>query len=410
MNVNKKFDRFKQWAGEKMGGEAKTGTSDNFKMLEMEMNLRHEGMDKLHKSMSLYVKHIGKKSEGEDRDKIPLGNLGSTMISHGQDFAPESEFGTCLIQFGKANEGIARRQEAYVSNATSIWLESLEKSLAQLKEYQAARKKLEARRLAYDASLAKMQKAKKEDFRVEEELRAQKAKYEESSEDVYRRMEDIKEAEVESVVDLTQFLDAELAYHESCRNILYELRKGWPATTTTSQGAENRKLGRARSNTAHSFTDRFSTVEEQPPSPPARPAIPRVARKDSAPIRSETPKISRANSIRQEIGSRPDSPSSRFESDMRSRDYSPDSVGRLSRTSTNDQSSSTLGRIPYRPASHNEEMAPPVRQHTIGALNGGGVKKAPPPPPPSRVKKPAPPPPMKRNSFSTSQIPQSPHY
>jgi hypothetical protein len=43
MNVNKKFDRFKQWAGEKMGGEAKTNTSEQFKALEMEMNLRHEG-------------------------------------------------------------------------------------------------------------------------------------------------------------------------------------------------------------------------------------------------------------------------------------------------------------------------------------------------------------------------------
>lgn len=44
MNVNKKLGRFKQWAGEKMGGEIKTGTSDEFKALEMEMNLRHEGM------------------------------------------------------------------------------------------------------------------------------------------------------------------------------------------------------------------------------------------------------------------------------------------------------------------------------------------------------------------------------
>ncbi len=44
MHVNKKFDRFKQWAGEKMGGEAKTNTSDDFKALEAEMNLRHEGM------------------------------------------------------------------------------------------------------------------------------------------------------------------------------------------------------------------------------------------------------------------------------------------------------------------------------------------------------------------------------
>ena len=44
MNVNKKLDRFKQWAGEKMGGEVKTSVSDDFKALEVEMALRHEGM------------------------------------------------------------------------------------------------------------------------------------------------------------------------------------------------------------------------------------------------------------------------------------------------------------------------------------------------------------------------------
>ncbi len=94
---------------------------------------------------------------------------------------------------------------------------------------QTARKKLEARRLAYDASLAKMQKAKREDFRVEEELRSQKAKYEESSEDVYRRMQDIKEAEAESVEDLGTFLEAELQYYDRCRDVLLQLKKDWPA-------------------------------------------------------------------------------------------------------------------------------------------------------------------------------------
>lgn len=44
MNVNKKLDRFKQWAGERMGGEVKTNVSDDFKALETEMNLRHDGM------------------------------------------------------------------------------------------------------------------------------------------------------------------------------------------------------------------------------------------------------------------------------------------------------------------------------------------------------------------------------
>lgn len=36
-----------------------------------------------------------------------------------------------------------------------------------------------------------MQKAKREDFQAEEELRIQKAKYEETSEDVHRRMQDV---------------------------------------------------------------------------------------------------------------------------------------------------------------------------------------------------------------------------
>lgn len=43
MNVNRKLGRFKQWAGEKMGGEAKTDTSEDFKALESEMDLRYEG-------------------------------------------------------------------------------------------------------------------------------------------------------------------------------------------------------------------------------------------------------------------------------------------------------------------------------------------------------------------------------
>lgn len=73
-----------------------------------------------------------------------------------------------------------------------------------------------------------MQKAKKEDFRVEEELRTQKAKYEESNEDVYRRMLDIRDAEADSVADLTAFLEAELDYHERCREVLLQLRNDWP--------------------------------------------------------------------------------------------------------------------------------------------------------------------------------------
>ncbi len=43
MNITKKIDRAFQWAGEKMGAEAKTVMTDEFKMLETEMALRHDG-------------------------------------------------------------------------------------------------------------------------------------------------------------------------------------------------------------------------------------------------------------------------------------------------------------------------------------------------------------------------------
>lgn len=39
----KKFDRAFQWAGEKMGGEAKTTQSDDFRVLEHEVSLRGDG-------------------------------------------------------------------------------------------------------------------------------------------------------------------------------------------------------------------------------------------------------------------------------------------------------------------------------------------------------------------------------
>ena len=54
MNITKKFDRAFQWAGEKMGGEAKTTMSEDFKMLETEMALRFEG-----RSLVLPVTQLG---------------------------------------------------------------------------------------------------------------------------------------------------------------------------------------------------------------------------------------------------------------------------------------------------------------------------------------------------------------
>ena len=90
-----------------------------------------------HNAMNTYVKSISKKNDGEEKEKVlPIGLMGSTMANHGEDFEPDSEFGQCLIAIGRSNERIGRIQEGYISKASSTWLDSLERSVAQMKEYQ----------------------------------------------------------------------------------------------------------------------------------------------------------------------------------------------------------------------------------------------------------------------------------
>ncbi|KAL1793454.1 hypothetical protein ACET3X_008436 [Alternaria dauci] len=437
MNVTKKFDRLKQWTNEKMGAEARTGLSEEFKALEVEMNLRHEGMEKMQAAMAVYVKSLSKRAEGADKEKqLPGGHLGSSMVTHGEDFEPDSEFGNCLSSLGRANERLARVQETYVASATSSWLEGLERSLIQMKEYQATRKKLETRRLAYDTSLAKMQKTKKEDFRMEEELRAQKAKYEETSEEVFRRMQDIKESEVDMVQDLTAFLEAELSYYDRCREILLNVKREWPARDTRALPS---RPARSRSNTAHGYAERFNPVEEEPEPEVPRMTIPKLT---STRSRSPGPEQSPGNySLRPSL-----SRTSTYDNASGYRDDSP--ARRLSRVPTDSSaiSSSRTNLRPVRQASASQQNAfaddyeddyersngngyrrdrsppSPDTSSSVGSGRGGNMsraaswtaneqgqggngKKAPPPPPPSRAKKPPPPPPpMKRSALSESQV------
>ena len=270
---------------------------------------------------------------------------------------------------------------------------------------QAARKKLEQRRIAYDASLVKVQKAKREDYRVEEDLRAQKAKYEEASEDTYRRMMDIKEAEVDSIADVTAFLDAELAYYDSCREILMNLKREWPG-----EGIAPHRP-RPRSNTARSYTDR-SAVDDDSPSREKAPALP-IRGRDS-PSRNSVIRPSYSRTATSES--------------LRSGDESngqAQGIYKLVRIPTEPTALVQAHRGNLRPVSTNldqydgyERTDSPISRTnttplrttswTAPEVNGGTGPKKTIPPPPNRAKKPPPPPPpMKRSALSTSQVP---HY
>lgn len=426
MNFTKKLDRAVQWAGEKMGSEAKTTMSDEFKTLETEMGLRYDGMERLQKSMTAFVKWIGRRGEVyEDKEKgVPISYLGRTMVSHGEDFEPDSEFGSCLVTLGRADERLAANQEQFAADATAAWLESLERSLAMMKEYQAARKKLENRRLAYDASITKMQKAKRDDFRVEEELRANRAKYEESSEDVLRRMQDIKDAESDSIRDLSGFLDCQLDYHERCAEELRRVKRSWPGAATaatsraglgSSYGGGSTGGGRSRSNTARSYNN---TVDEEPEPQPVR-----------MPIRSNTHLAVSDASAGGYAPEKPPRPaiigrSATFQGGAALADRSPGSrsgastPGSISNAANTAAAAVSSLRSGLRPVSsrtqsgsaydddgerrsgspeYGDRSTSPATSHgSLSRTSSNVAVRKPPPPPPARAKKPPPPPPMRR--------------
>src|SRR5271170_2910365 len=75
------------------------------------------GLDKLYNAAALYIRAMGKKKEGEDREKtLPPEILGQAMISHGGEYAPESAYGQGLLKLGSGMERISRLHEVPTSN------------------------------------------------------------------------------------------------------------------------------------------------------------------------------------------------------------------------------------------------------------------------------------------------------
>lgn len=262
-----------------------------------------------------------------------------------------------------------------------------------------------------------MQKAKKEDFRVEEELRSQQAKYEEAEADVERRMFDIKDAETESIGDLTAFLDAQLAYHDRCRDALLELKNDWPGRVAPShnptQTLQVKPATRSRSNTARSYRSAQSQVEE-PPVPEIRPSIKSIRTASSKYPDPPTADFEESRPARPGFGR-----STTYQSTASVRsDLSPVPTGRLSRVPSDSlmiqSTRSNLRRVDTMPNDDifadesptsygtQRSVSPSTPQSSGSQTPFGSARRPPPPPPPSRASKPGlgkpapPPPPTKR--------------
>ncbi|KAH7882708.1 hypothetical protein F5I97DRAFT_1939301 [Phlebopus sp. FC_14] len=230
--VEEALGKFKQWAGEKISSRDKTIVVDELKELEQDIELRKQGISR-YVAAEDYHHVLSKKKEslasGEAEKLLPLDALGIVMVTHGEEFGNDSAFGTSLVKLGRAHCKIATLQEAYALTFRDTFISSCERFAQDIKDYEHQRKKLESRRLSYDAAISKLEKIKtskkekeKERREVEDELQRCRLRFEETSEDVRSRIQAIQENEIQQHRELTTFLDIQLNFSKQYFDVLQD--------------------------------------------------------------------------------------------------------------------------------------------------------------------------------------------
>ncbi|KAI0742424.1 hypothetical protein C8Q80DRAFT_906683 [Daedaleopsis nitida] len=181
----------------------------------------------------LMKKKISEVVENEEK-LMTVDALGVVMIKHGEEFGDDSAYGQCLVNFGRAHCSIASLQESFATTFEETYLTAIRQSEDEIKEYQMQRKKLESRRLSYDAVTTQLEKLKhakkvqeKDREEAEEEYESVKSRYEETLEDVRTRMYSIQENEVMQLSELTNFLDLEITFVQSYLAELQQVKSNW---------------------------------------------------------------------------------------------------------------------------------------------------------------------------------------
>ncbi|KAG1750385.1 uncharacterized protein EDB91DRAFT_1107120 [Suillus paluster] len=250
--ASKQLGKLRQWAGEKISSRDKTIVADEFKDIEQDIELRKEGILRLQAASEDYHHVLSKKKEStvaQEMDKLmPLDTLGIVMISHGDEFGDDSAFGTSLVKLGRAHCKVATLQEAYGLTFQDTFITSCQNFLQDIKDYEHQRKKLESRRLSYDAAITKLEKIKsnkkekeKERREAEDELQRSRLRYEETSEDVRSRMQAIQENEIQQLRELTSFLDLELNFAKHYYEVLQDVKANWCDESTLAKFETQRK-------------------------------------------------------------------------------------------------------------------------------------------------------------------------
>ncbi|EPX73514.1 BAR adaptor protein [Schizosaccharomyces octosporus yFS286] len=235
---------FSTWSTERLPTDQRIQLPDSFLQLEEEIGVREEGITKLYQAGNAWIESLGKRVDGEEKEKcFPIEKMGQVMVSHGKALPNDSPYGAALVNYGQVQLKIGELLGFFTNRANACYLDFLKRYLVQMKDYHTARKKLESRRQTYESLLMKAYKAKKEDPRLEEDIRLASYKFEESTENVRSRMVALKEAETDQQQQMTQLLTHQLDYFKEATKALANVHE-----LCSSSISQNQEVTQAKSD------------------------------------------------------------------------------------------------------------------------------------------------------------------
>ncbi|ORZ14204.1 hypothetical protein BCR42DRAFT_63585 [Absidia repens] len=190
-------------------------------------------------TMELAIQHIHKNKITSDngRKRSPMGAYGESLVAHAGMFLRDSVNWNMLTSFGLGERRISEAEDRFADHIKDNYVVILQQSGQSFKEYLTLCRKLESRRLDYDAKYNRLQKAKKESPDSEQSVQSAKVKYEETEVDVVQCMISLQETETEHCDALRSMLEAQLCYHKEAVRILENVKKGWDQEPPTEQAA-----------------------------------------------------------------------------------------------------------------------------------------------------------------------------
>jgi len=247
------FSRAKQFTEEKLGRTERTEYELEFQDLEKKTDLTKSYTEKIkNNTAAVIVPNPAVRAELLFYDNVPVNKLGlkreqltnreylaADMIEAGNEFGPDTQYGSALIRVGQAEKRLGELEKDYIKNTNEGLIIPLSSFLdEEMKNVTKERKILENKRLDLDASKSKVKKSRKDimdqrpddpyDARAalhqaEDELQQCQVDFANQVEVAQTKMIELNHIQVDHLKYLTAFVQAQEEYYANGHKVMQEL-------------------------------------------------------------------------------------------------------------------------------------------------------------------------------------------